>query len=209
MHTVTLCDPLIHPAHFPLQILIYCSCLFPTKSNVVSNLSGSWECSCPRCREAPSPCPSGPSGSWSTAPTKDCPWLSSTTSLRRSPGGGNDNPLQHSHQKNPRDRGTWWATVHAVGSQRVRRSTTERLSTHTWPHLKLSDSFSSKKFSQTPVHWRCLSPWISAYNYLTRICLVLVYDCQSFSIVTCLLVNMIKEKAEIVFLKRPFLETIL
>ena len=182
--------------------------MFPTKSNMVSNPAGSWECSCPRCREAPYLCPLGPKGSWSTAPTKDSPGLSSTTSSGRSPGGGNGNPLQHSHQKNPRDRGTWWATVHGVGSQRVRRGAPEQLSTHTWPHLKLSDSSSSKKLSQT-VRSRCLSPWISAYNYLIGICLVLVYDCQTFSIVTCLLFNMINEKAETVFLKRTFLETIL
>ena len=31
--------------------------------------------------------------------------------LRRSPGGGNGNPLQYSHLKNPMDRGAWQATV--------------------------------------------------------------------------------------------------
>ena len=29
----------------------------------------------------------------------------------RAPGGGHGNPLQHTCQKNPRDRGAWWATV--------------------------------------------------------------------------------------------------
>jgi len=32
----------------------------------------------------------------------------------RSPKGGNDNPLQYSCLKNPKDRGAWWATVHGV-----------------------------------------------------------------------------------------------
>ena len=32
----------------------------------------------------------------------------------RSPGEGNDNPLQYSCLGNPIDRGAWWATVHAV-----------------------------------------------------------------------------------------------
>ena len=32
----------------------------------------------------------------------------------RSPGVGNDNPLQFSCWKNPMDRGAWWATVHRV-----------------------------------------------------------------------------------------------
>ena len=31
---------------------------------------------------------------------------------RRSPGGGNDKPLQYSWWDNPMDRGAWWATVH-------------------------------------------------------------------------------------------------
>ena len=34
--------------------------------------------------------------------------------LRRSPGGGHDNPLQYSCPKNPMDRGAWWATVYRV-----------------------------------------------------------------------------------------------
>ena len=40
--------------------------------------------------------------------------LGSTSQLRRSPGGGNGNPLQHSCLENPRDRGACWATVHGV-----------------------------------------------------------------------------------------------
>ena len=32
----------------------------------------------------------------------------------RSPGEGNDNPLQYSCLKNPMDRGACWATVHGV-----------------------------------------------------------------------------------------------
>ena len=32
----------------------------------------------------------------------------------RSPGGGNDNPLQYSCLENPMDRGSWQAVVHGV-----------------------------------------------------------------------------------------------
>ena len=32
----------------------------------------------------------------------------------RSPGEGNDNPLQHSCLENPMDGGAWWAAVHGV-----------------------------------------------------------------------------------------------
>ena len=38
----------------------------------------------------------------------------STPGLRRSPGGGCDNPLQYSCLENPMDRGTWWARVQRV-----------------------------------------------------------------------------------------------
>ena len=34
------------------------------------------------------------------------------TESRRSPGEGNDYPLQHSCLGNPMDKGVWWATVH-------------------------------------------------------------------------------------------------
>ena len=34
--------------------------------------------------------------------------------LERSPGGGNDNPLQCSYLENPLDRGAWQATVQGV-----------------------------------------------------------------------------------------------
>ena len=34
--------------------------------------------------------------------------------LSRSPGEGNDNPLQYSYLENPMDRGAWQTTVHGV-----------------------------------------------------------------------------------------------
>ena len=37
--------------------------------------------------------------------------------LRKSPGEGNDKPLQHSCLENPLDRGAWWATVHGVAKE--------------------------------------------------------------------------------------------
>ena len=40
--------------------------------------------------------------------------------LGRSPGEGNGNPLQYSCLENPRDRGAWWATVHAVAKSWTR-----------------------------------------------------------------------------------------
>ena len=42
--------------------------------------------------------------------------------LGRSPGGGNDNPLQYSCQENPKARGAGWAIVHGVTKSRVQLS---------------------------------------------------------------------------------------
>ena len=38
----------------------------------------------------------------------------SVSELGRSPGGGNDNPLQYSCLKNPKDMGAWRATVYGI-----------------------------------------------------------------------------------------------
>ena len=37
----------------------------------------------------------------------------------RSPGGGNDIPLQYSCLENPMDRGAWQAAVHEVGKSQT------------------------------------------------------------------------------------------
>ena len=42
--------------------------------------------------------------------------------LRRSPGGGNHNPLQYSCLENPTDRGAWWTKGHAVAKIQTRLS---------------------------------------------------------------------------------------
>ena len=55
-----------------------------------------------------------PGGSDSTESTCNEGDLSSIPQLGRSPGEGNDNPLQYSHLENPMDRGAWQATVHGV-----------------------------------------------------------------------------------------------
>ena len=40
--------------------------------------------------------------------------VGSVPGLGRSPGGGNDNPLQYSCLENSIDRGAWWTIVHGV-----------------------------------------------------------------------------------------------
>ena len=48
--------------------------------------------------------------------------LGSIPGSGRSPGEGNDNPLQYSCLENPTDGGAWWATVHGVTKSRTRLS---------------------------------------------------------------------------------------
>ena len=57
--------------------------------------------------------PGGSEGKESACNTGDS---GSIPGSRRSPGEGNDNPLQYSYLENPMDREAWWATIH--GSQR-------------------------------------------------------------------------------------------
>ena len=45
--------------------------------------------------------------------------LGSVLGLERSPGEGNDNPLQYSCLENPMDRGASWAIVHSVAKNQT------------------------------------------------------------------------------------------
>ena len=45
--------------------------------------------------------------------------MDSIPGLRRSPGGGNGNPLQCSRLGNPMDRGVLWATVHGLANSQT------------------------------------------------------------------------------------------
>ena len=67
--------------------------------------------------------------------------------LRRSPGEGNDNPLQRSCLENPVDRGAWWAAT-AMGLQRVGHD----LMTKTL-YIKSILSFSLSFQQATPSAW--------------------------------------------------------
>ena len=60
---------------------------------------------------------SGKESSCFAGDTGDAGWIPGS---RRPPGGGHGNPLRDSCLKNPRDRGTWWATVHGVTKSQTR-----------------------------------------------------------------------------------------
>ena len=49
--------------------------------------------------------------------------VGSIPGLRRSPGEGNDNPLQYSCLENPTDRRIWWAIVHVVAESDMTEGT--------------------------------------------------------------------------------------
>ena len=49
--------------------------------------------------------------------------------LGRSPGGGNDNPLQYSCQENPKDRGAWRTIVHRLAESRTGLKVTQHACT--------------------------------------------------------------------------------
>ena len=59
----------------------------------------------------------------------------SISRLERSPGDGDDYPLQYSCLENPTDRGAWWATAHGVAKSWTRL---KRLSMHPQEDFRLS-----------------------------------------------------------------------
>ena len=64
--------------------------------------------------------PAGSEGKESACNARD---LSSIPGLRKSPGGGNGNPLQYSCLGNSMDRGAWWATtVHGITNSQTQLS---------------------------------------------------------------------------------------
>ena len=56
--------------------------------------------------------------------------LGSIPGSGRSPGEGNDNPLQYSCLENPMDGGAWWAIVHGVAKSQTRLSNFTHSLTH-------------------------------------------------------------------------------
>ena len=63
-----------------------------------------------------------PGGSVGKESTCNAGELGLIPGLGRSPGGGNDNPLQYSGLENPMDRGAWRATIHGVAESQTQLS---------------------------------------------------------------------------------------
>ena len=66
--------------------------------------------------------PGGPSGKEPTCQYRRSKRCRLIPGFGRSPGEGNDNPLQYSCLGNPMDRGAWQATVHGVAKSWTIRS---------------------------------------------------------------------------------------
>ena len=58
--------------------------------------------------------PIGSAGKESACSAGDTGEMGSIPGSRRSPGGGNGNPLQYSCLENSMDRGAWWAIAQEV-----------------------------------------------------------------------------------------------
>ena len=81
----------------------------------------------------------------------------SIPSSRRSPGGGNGNPLQYSCLKKPMNKGAWWAIVHRVAKSQIladcQSPVFERFpSSDEMAHL--STGSVERETLQKPVPWR-------------------------------------------------------
>ena len=61
---------------------------------------------------------------------RDSGYMDLIPGVGRSPGGGNDNPLQYSYLENPMDKGTWRAAVYGVEKSRTWLSLYARVHWH-------------------------------------------------------------------------------
>ena len=88
----------------------------------------------------------------------------------RSPGGGNDDLLQHSCLENPTDRGAWPATVHRVGNNQIQLSDKAHIHRKN-RHLSISAEVKinghplSSTESESPFHSNHLRPREQASAY--------------------------------------------
>ena len=67
----------------------------------------------------------------------------------RSPGEGNDNPLQYSCLENSMDRGAWWATVHGVAKSHHDWATNTQPHPHPHPHTFFTLQCSQEELTST------------------------------------------------------------
>ena len=111
--------------------------------------------------------PGGSDGKASTLKAGD---LGSIPGSGRSPGEGNDTPLQYSCLENPMDGGAWWTTVHGVAKNRTRLTSLT--------YIVYICQFQSPKSCQHPL-FPFVPPW---YPHVCSLCLCL-YFCFAKNII--------------------------
>ena len=92
---------------------------------------------------------------------------------RRSPGGGNGNPLQCSSLENPvdMDRGAWWATVHGVAKSQTWLSHLTIIATaHAYVHIQRYVCELWLKEHNFVFSWFCVLRIFIAIHILTHAC---------------------------------------
>ena len=111
--------------------------------------------------------------------------LGSVPGVRRSPGGGNGNPLWYSCLENPMDRGAWRATIHVVTRVGLNRATNTYLlsailaiqwfdvtpisHSKTGPFSLLALSLHWSDHSLFCISWPFPNPWLSCWINLVRL----------------------------------------
>ena len=78
--------------------------------------------------------------------------------LGKSPGEGNDNPLQYPCLENPMDRGAWWATVHGVTKSQTRLS-----NSHSHIHFQISIT-GEKNIKAVIIHVSIIYLWPKEFH---------------------------------------------
>ena len=87
--------------------------------------------------------------------------------LGRSPGGGNDNPLQYACLENSMNRSAWWATFHGVAKRlhsSVHTHTEDNIHILIWIHIYI---MSSRK-TNTNLGWQERRVCESAFLYQSQ-----------------------------------------
>ena len=120
--------------------------------------------------------PGHPGGSDGKASACNVGDLGSIPGLERSPGEGNDNPLQYSCLENPMDGGAWQATVHGVAKSRTRLSRfTLLLSLIQWIREMSKQGIMitgvippSSSFSQEELPWRGAQVFLLDWTVIKR-----------------------------------------
>ena len=101
----------------------------------------------------------------------------------RSPGEGNDNPLQYSCLRNSMDRGAWQATVHGVKKELV---TTQQLNNNNLKWITWQKSLKDTKLYSMRIIFS-ISTFLLSAEHLIPITIRCIIFCDCITICLCFL----------------------